>query len=81
MCLTNEENLKLSLLFMSRMRKRDIHEELHKIDKDRKQLHKRCKIKQTKKLWLLHMIQKSYIYYKAYTIRKVSKSKNIIQHF
>jgi hypothetical protein len=66
MCLTDEENLKLSLLFMSKMRRRDIHEELHKIDKDREQLHKKCKIKKTKKLWLLHMIQKPYIYYKAY---------------
>lgn len=64
---------------MSKMRKRDVHEELHKIDKDRRQLHQKCKIKQTKKLWLLHMIQKPYIYYKAYTIRKVSKSKNNIQ--
>jgi len=81
MCLTNEENLKLSLLLMSKTRKKDIHEELHKIDKDRKQLHKKCKIKQTKKLWILHTIQKPYIYYKAYTIRKVSKSKNNIQHF
>jgi hypothetical protein len=56
MCLTNEENLKLSLLLMSKTRKMDIHEELRKIDKDRKQLHKKCKIKQTKKLWILHTI-------------------------
>jgi hypothetical protein len=64
--LTNEENLKLSLLFMSKTRKRDIHEELHKIDKDREKLHKKGIIKKTKKLWLLHMIQNPYIYYKAY---------------
>jgi hypothetical protein len=44
-----DKNLKLSLLFMSKMRKRDVHEELHKIDKDRiQQLHKNVKLSKQK---------------------------------
>lgn len=33
---------------MSKMRKSDLHEELHKIDKDRKQLHKNVKLSKQK---------------------------------